>query len=127
MTYVLTCLLCAVAPGDLAAPGATFATTLTLRLPDAARPGDLDPAALRLRQTASLSFSDTSPDGHSGHDGSDHMGPMWIMMGVMMVGMMVALGAYMMRGHWATPLDAAAVGAPHQAAIPPAVAFRPGG
>jgi len=52
---------------------------------------------------------------------------MWIMMGVMMVGMMVVAGAYMMRGHWVTSFQPAALGSPHQAAIPPVVAFRPGG
>jgi len=129
MTYLLACLLCTGAPGDLPPPGSSPGSTLILQLGHDAPSIDLEREALGLGSAAAaVAFADGSADGgHSGHDDGAHMGPMWIVMGVMMVGMMVVAGAYMMRGHWATPLQPAALGSPHQAAIPPGVAFRPGG
>ena len=130
MTYLLVCLVCTGSPGDLPPPGSSSGATLTLDLGHPAFSSDLDRDATGLGSAAAatLAFADHSADGdHSGHDDGAHMGPMWIMMGVMMVGMMLVVGAYMMRGHWATSLQPAAIGSPHQAAIPPVVAFRPGG
>lgn len=125
MTYILVCLLCTAAtytavPGDHASTGSSPQLTASLRVPDLTTPGR--PVALRTNASAPLSFSD--------HDGGPsegaHVGPMWIAMGAMMVAMMVVAGAYMMRGHWATPLQQG-VGVPHQAALPPVGVFRPGG
>ena len=116
--------------GDFPASVFSPSATLTLQVHGRALSGDLDrgPLGFGSAATASLAFADhSSDDGHSGHDDGAHMGPMWIMMGVMMVGMMVVAGAYMMRGHSATSFQPATFGSPHQAAIPPAVAFRLGG
>lgn len=127
MTYLLVCLLCTGSPGDRAVSSDSPGAALTLQLHDAARMSDLGREALSVDGTVPVSFSDQAPDGGPGRDQGLHMGPLWIMMGVMMVGMMVVAGAYMMRGHWATPVHATAIGSPQQAAIPPVVGFRPGG
>lgn len=130
MTYLLACLLCTGTPGDLPPRGASPGPTLTLQLRDHALSSDLDrsPLGLGSAATAPPAFAEHSPDGgHSGRDDGAHMGPMWIMMGVMMVAMMVVAGAHMMRGHWATSLQPAALGSPPPGAVPPVVAFRPDG
>lgn len=130
MTYLLACLLCTATPGDLPASASSPSLALTLQVHDHALSSHLDRDPLRFGGAAAapLAFADhASDDGHSGHDGGAHMGPMWIMMGVMMVGMMVVAGAYMMRGHSPTSFQPAPFGSPHQAASSPAVAFRPGG
>jgi hypothetical protein len=125
MTYVLVCLLCTGAAGDLGSSSSTVAPpVLQLR---AVAPGALAPETLRVDVPSRPSFPEQASDGHSGHDDGARMGPMGIMMGVMMVGMMVVAGAYMMRGHLASPLPSTAMAAPHAAAIPTAVAFRLGG
>ena len=67
--------------------------------------------------------------GEGDHDQShqDHMGPMWILMGAMMVVMMVGMGVYLMR-HSATGQVVAHASpvSPAQLAIPVSGA-RPGG
>ncbi len=128
MTYLLVCALCAgtVAPAssDAGAPAIpSLAVGVERDVPSVA----VDRRVLAL-DAGLLSLADVSAtDGHSAHDDGAHLGPMWIMMGVMMVGMMVVAGAYMMRGHWAAPLHAGVAPSPHPAAIPPPVAFGPGG
>jgi hypothetical protein len=127
MTHLLVCALCAGAVGPASSDGAMVAPSLALDVEHGVPSLVLDRGVLPLRAGV-LALADASAgDGHSGHDDGAHMGPMWIMMGVMMVGMMVVTGAHMMRGHWATPLHAGFASAPHLAAIPPAATFRPGG
>lgn len=116
MMLVLTCALCAAEPalpvaGDVDPDG----------------PGLLD-ERLSLRHAAvvppyvpvSLALGRTADDGSGGgEDHSDHMGPMWIVMGVMMAVMMVGMGVYLMRH--ATPaqtLHPAASPSPAQLALP---------
>jgi hypothetical protein len=131
MTYLLVCALCAAMPDPIAAPNADAAASVLapdLRIDAPSLELERAAAALAGARAAPLTFADESPsDGHAGHDDGAHMGPMWIMMGVMMVGMMVVAGAYMMRGHLATTLQPGALASPHLAAIPPAVGLRPGG
>jgi hypothetical protein len=131
MTYLLVCALCAATPDPIASPSADAgAPVLASELRIDAPSLELERTAVALAgaRAAPLTFAEQSPsDGHPGHDDGAHMGPMWIMMGVMMVGMMVVLGAYMMRGHFATPLQPGALAPPHLAAFPPAAGFRPGG
>lgn len=120
MTYVLVCVLCAGSAGEVAPPEAardvpTLASDLELEI---AAP------ASTLALASTLPLSD-----HSGHDGGSgsHVSPMWIMMGIMMVGMMVALGVYMMRGSGVSAFETGAVSAPHLSAVPVGAGFRPGG
>ena len=133
MTYLLVCALCAGTPGQIASLGgeAPDGPRLALDLERDASPLDLgrDASALGLALAAPLPLGDHSGgDGHSGHDGGGaHMGPMWIVMGIMMVGMMVALGVYMMRGNAVGFSQAGAISPPHLDAIPVSTAFRPGG
>lgn len=133
MTYLLVCALCAGTPGQLASlEGAgPDAPRLTLDLRSDASPvgAERDVSALGFALSAPAPLADHSgSDGHSGHDGGgSHMGPMWIVMGVMMVGMMVALGVYMMRGNATGLSPPGAVSSPQAAAIPVTPAFRPGG
>jgi hypothetical protein len=73
---------------------------------------------------ASLPTQDTgSGDGEH----SDHMSPMWIMMGVMVAVMVVGAGVYMMkdRSTPARPFNASALASPAMLAIP--VVARAGG
>jgi hypothetical protein len=73
---------------------------------------------------ASLPTQDTgSGDGEH----SDHMSPMWIMMGVMMAVMVVGAGVYMMnnRSTPARPFNATSLASPAMLAIP--VVARGGG
>ncbi len=125
MTHLLACLLCSGTAGVLAPAGSSTGAGLGLQLRE---PGlaELD-RDLRVEAPRPPAFTDESPDGHPGHEGGAGMGPLWIMMGVMMVGMMVVAGAYMMRGHWAAPPGGAPVGSPRQGAIPPTAGARPGG
>ncbi len=125
MTYLLACALCAGAPvagvADLGGP--------SLRISEReAAPLERIVLAVEQPGAAPLALSEESGDeGHSRHGGGAHVGPMVIVMGVVMVGMMVALGAYMMRGHWATSLGHGGAVSPQLAAIPPENGFRPGG
>jgi hypothetical protein len=131
MTYLLVCALCAGTAGpassSIAEPGAS---ALVL---DVGRDTSLPDVKERLLAhgtavAAARELADPSAgEGHPGHDGGAHMGPMWIMMAVMMAGMMVALGATMMRGHRATPLQPGGTSSPLATALPAAVPFRPGG
>lgn len=132
MTYLLVCALCAGTPGPIAFPAATPSDPALGLEPGRDAPSlGWDPPAseLGLARAAPLSLADQpGGDDHSGHDDGAHVGPMWIMMGVMMAGMMVAFGAYMMRGHWVTTsFQPGAPSPPHLAAIPPQVGLRPGG
>lgn len=120
MTYLLVCALCAGTAGDLVPrEAAPDAPRLALDL-------ERDVPALGL----ALAGSEPVPlANHSGYDGGSgaHMGPMWIVMGVMMVAMMVALGVYMMRANDVSAFETGAVSAPHVAAVPVGAGFRPGG
>jgi hypothetical protein len=133
MTYLLVCALCTGSPGQLASleGAAPDAPGLTLDLRSDASPvgAGRDVSALGFGPSAPVPLVDHSgSDGHSGHDGGgSHMGPMWIVMGAMMVGMMVALGVYMMRGNAAGLAQPGALSSPQAAAIPVMPAFRPGG
>ena len=118
MTFTLVCALCAATSGELVPPQVGHdASTLPLRLA-------LDVSAPSANLAVPVQFAD-----HSGHDGGSgaQIGPMWIVMGLMMVGMMVALGVYMMRGSGGSGVETGAVPAPHLSAIPTGVGFRPGG
>lgn len=127
MAYVLICALCgggAAAGGGVVADAAS-SPAFTLRL------GRTTPATalstpmpfVLAEHDARLPLAD-----HSGHDGGggSHIGPMWIVMGVMMVAMMVALGVYMMRGNAVGSVDAFGA-TPHLSAIPVSAGVRPGG
>jgi len=120
MTYLLVCALCAGTAGDIAPRGASpEAPRLALDLErDASADG------LALAAPVPVLLAD-----HSGHDGGGgaHIGPMWIMMGVMMVAMMVAFGVYMMRGNAVGAFESGALSAPHLSAVPVGAGFRPGG
>lgn len=132
MTYLLVCALCAGTAGQIGPQGGTSdEPTLALQLERGASlpEQERDAPALGLALAAPLPLADHSgSDGHSGHDaGGSHMGPMWVVMGVMMVGMMVALGVYTMRGNATGFSQPGAVSSPQAAAIPVTPAFRPGG
>jgi hypothetical protein len=120
MTYVLVCALCAGTVGDASPPeAARDVSTLASGL-------ELDVSA----PASTLAFASTLPlADHSGHDGGSgsHISPMWIVMAVMMVGMMVAFGVYMMRGSGGGAFETGAVSAPHLSAVPVGAGFRPGG
>lgn len=126
MTYLLVCAICAGTPGQIASQGAgPEVPRLAFDLDRDTSSLDLerDASALGLALAAPVPFAD-----HSGHDGGgSRIGPMWIMMGVMMVAMMVVLGVYMMRGNAVGPFEFGAISPPHLAAIPFAGGFRPGG
>jgi hypothetical protein len=137
MLLALTCALCTVQPLpstttlDLSLPPPTLSLReagpeaplappgLPSPRPLAAPPESHAPLAL-----ASLPTQDTgSGDGEH----SDHMSPMWIMMGVMVAVMVVGAGVYMMkdRSTPARPFKASALASPAMAAIP--VVARGGG
>lgn len=121
MVLVLTCLLCtapAALPDAEANRLALFAEPLSLR--DEAPPVSVAPVPLVLGH----SHDQGSGDG----DHSGHMGPMWILMGAMMVVMMVGMGVYLMR-HSASGqvLGNAALPSPAQLSLPVSVARGGGG
>jgi len=115
MTYALVCALCAVASGSTEwSPPREHGSQLAFSAP-ATNPSDLTLASAA--PTLALDYSDHTNAG-GGHGGS-HMGPMWIVMGVMMVAMMATLGFYMMRGgnglaapSWDVALPPARTGVP---------------
>lgn len=118
MTFMLVCALCTATVGEsVPSQVGQDASTLPLRL-------ELDVSAPGGMPTEPVPLAD-----HSGHDGGSgaHLTPMWIMMGIMMVGMMVVLGVYMMRGSGGSSFEAGSVPAPHLSAIPIGAGFRPGG
>ena len=121
MIVFLTCLLCtapAAPPAAAASRLALFAEPLSLR--DEAPPVSVAPVPLHLAG----SHDQGSGDG----DHADHMGPMWILMGAMMVVMMVGMGVYLMR-HSASGqvLENAALASPAQLSLPVSVARGGGG
>lgn len=67
--------------------------------------------AIRLRPAAPLRHDGTHSDA-GGHGSGNHMGPMWIVMGVMMVAMIATAGIYMMRSGAESPRAAGAVAVP---------------
>ena len=119
---VLTCALCAAAPDTLtvASPARTALLDGALSLRETERPGPPSPVPLTLART----------EDHGAGDGdhSDHMGPMWILMGVMMAVMVVGMGVYFMRhsttGH---AVGAAGLVSPAQLALPVSVPRGGGG
>lgn len=122
MTLVLACALCAAAPDMLSvassAPIAPLEGGLSLGRIDDPRPGAAVPLAL------------APMEDHGAGDGdhSDHMGPMWILMGVMMAVMVVGIGVYLMR-HSATghAVGAAGLASPAQLALPVSISRGGGG
>ena len=118
---VLTCVLCASAPGPFTAeasdPLALLQEGLTLGALSPATPSAAVPLALG---------GPVDRGAGGGDEHSDHMGPMWIVMGAMMVVMMVGMGVYFMRhSESGQALPAAAVTSPAQLAIP-VTGGRPG-
>jgi len=91
MTFLLVCALCTSSPAPtfeshLEPP--TAAPTLTADL--GILPVSLAGPVLHLDQAEPSA-------NHGGHGGESHMGPMWVVMGVMMVAMMATVGIVMMR------------------------------
>ncbi len=135
MLLALTCALCTVQPLPSTPAWNLPPPQLSLHEASPAEPAPPlrlaslgVPAATQARQAplplASLPLRDTgSGDG----DHSDHMSPMWIMMGAVMVVMMVGAGAYYMgRGTpVARQVDATTTASPAMLAIP--VVSRVGG
>lgn len=117
MVFVLTCALCAAQPalpsvveGD---PGhfQLLEERLTLREPRA--------APVPLPSSSPLVLGRLPYGGGDGEDHSDHMGTMWIVMGVMMGVMLVGMGVYVARhGTSSLPMHAAPVLSPAQLALP---------
>jgi hypothetical protein len=117
MVFVLTCALCAAQPV----------------FPAGAFPG---PVAFQLlEERLSLSVVDVAPvpppsltlalermpyaGSGEGEDHSGHMGPMWIVMGGVMVVMMIGMGVYVMRnGAPVARLHPVAQSSPAQLALP---------
>jgi hypothetical protein len=117
MMFVLTCALCATQPaltaGGAVDPGGfqLLEERLSLRNLDAAA---LPPPAL----TLALDRIPYEGSG-DGEDHSGHMGPMWIVMGAMMVVMMVGVGVYAMRQSSSVMQPpSAALPSPAQVAVP---------
>lgn len=116
MTFLLVCALCASSsssPAEVRSEPAGLALTA----PASLRVLALVPAGPNL----ALRYDDPSASHGGSHGGDSHMGPMWVVMGVMMVAMMAAAGVYMMRGGFnerPRPLDADA------ASATPTVSFR---
>lgn len=117
MTFVLACALCATQPaspaGESIGPGnfQLLEERLSLRDLDVS---PLPPPTL----THSLDRVPYSGSG-DGEDHSGHMGPMWIVMGAVMVVMMVGMGVYVMRnGAPVAHLHPVAVSSPAQLALP---------
>ncbi len=135
MLLALTCALCTMQP---------LPTTLelglsqpTLSLQEASPAAPLPPLALassrplaaphESHEALALASLPTQDTGSGDGDHSDHMGPMWITMGVVMVVMMVGVGAYAMshRSTAARPFNATTLASPAMLAIP--VVARGGG
>ncbi len=123
MVLALTCALCLAVPDAPSGPAplTLLGSELTLGQPPATPSRAPVPLAVgRL------------PDGGSG-DGdtsshSDHMGPMWILMGAMMVVMMVGMGVFLMRHETAGPVHSGGAGlSPAQLALPVGVGRTAGG
>jgi len=118
MMLVLTCVLCASeaafpAPVELD-PGrpALLGARLSLDHPDVSPPSR--PASLTLAMWQRPDNGSGDGEGHS-----DHMGPMWIVMGAMMAVMMVGMGVYLMRhATSAQAFHPAASPSPAQLAVP---------
>ncbi len=121
MMLVLTCALCTAIPGTPVGGAPVRAPLLDegLTLVQSTPSRQAAPVPLALART---------DQGAGDGDHSDHMGPMWIMMGVMMAVMMVGMGVYFMR-HSATGqvLGNAALASPAQLALPVSVARGGGG
>lgn len=119
---VLTCALCAAVPGTVS----VSSSARTALLDGGLSLGQIDHP--RRAAPVPLALAHTSDQGGGGGDHSDHMGPMWILMGAMMVVMMVGMGVYLMR-HSATGqvLGNAALASPAQLALPVSVARGGGG
>lgn len=120
MTYALVCALCAATSGSTEwSPPRGDGSQFALSAP-AASPSDLSlrPVAPAL----ALDYSDHTTAG--GDHGSSHMGPMWIVMGVMMVAMMAAAGFYMMRGGNGVPVPSWDVALPPARTGVPAAGLR---
>lgn len=127
MTLVLTCALCAAQPALPSGPvdpGRFHLLEERLTLNELQAAPLPPPSALPL-------VPGRLPEEGSGDDGgghSDHMGPMWIVMGVMMAVMVAGMAVYGVR-HGAGTLQpqAAALQARSQGALPPAVGRGGGG
>jgi hypothetical protein len=130
MLLALTCALCTILPAQVPVPqaGATGSSAVPVTVPAAPaeqRTVDLSlstPAVPQAPVTDPLSRLPQAPgsgDGdHSGH--SDHMAPMWIMMGVMVAVMVVGMGVYASnhRGTAAAPPQGTAPSSPAALAVP---------
>jgi hypothetical protein len=108
MTYVLVCALCS------ATPQLANSHLLALRLaPRLALAEATPPLLADLRDGPRFARDRFEYQGEDvGSHGTSHMGPMWIVMGVMMVAMMAVLGVYMMRSGNAMPVHGLDVSLP---------------
>jgi hypothetical protein len=135
MLLVLTCALCTVQ-----AVPTTLELNLiqpTFSLQEAGRAAPLAPSGLdsprplaaphESHAPLALASLPTQDTGSGDGEHSDHMSPMWIMMGVMMAVMVVGAGVYMMnnRNTPARPYNATTLASPALLAIP--VMARGGG
>lgn len=125
MTLVLTCLLCSAVPSPLPL-GATdrlFVHGERLTLAEDATPQVIGPLPLALGHLADQGGGDGNHGDHSGH-----VGPMWILMGAMMVVMMVGMAFYLARNAEAgRALEQTSVASPAQLAVPVSIARGAGG
>ena len=120
MMFALTCALCATQP---AFPAGGLVDQWHIQLLDERLSlRDVDASQLPPPPVLTLALGRFPYEGAGGgddHSNSDHMGPMWIVMGVVMVVMMVGMGVYVMRnGAPVGQLQAAALPSPVQLAVP---------
>jgi hypothetical protein len=114
--------LCVAEPAPVAAGDATDRPAL-LEARLALSPLDAPPPVAMPLATIALAH-----DGGSGESHSGHVGPMWIIMGVMMAVMMVGMAVYVMRGASEAPaLGPAASPPPTSVALPVSRARGAGG
>jgi hypothetical protein len=123
MVVALTCALCFAFPDASVGAGAPLTLLHSeLTLGRAELPASSAPVPLALAALSDQGAGDGHPSDHS-----DHMGPMWILMGAMIAVMMVGMGVYLMRHETARPARVGgATPSPAHLALP-VVAIRPGG
>ena len=116
MTYLLVCALCSTTPQAPDTHMLTFPLSPRLALAEATPllVADLGSDPRLARDRFEVQGEDV------GSHGASHMGPMWIVMGVMMVAMMVVFGFYMMRGGNLMPAPGLGISLPSE---PAAVEF----
>lgn len=121
MELVLACVLCGAAPALTTVIADRHASEVSLSI--VVESDQSDPVAPARLALGHLEDHHGTGDG----DHSDHMGPMWIMMGAMVAVVAIGMGIYFMRHSGAAhSLHASPVASPAQLALPVSV-VRGGG